>query len=67
MKIFSITDKDLLTIKSFAHIRFLSEDMGSLGTKELQAFLVIKGLEDFLRSKGIEPNFTLEKSITKRK
>jgi CO dehydrogenase/acetyl-CoA synthase beta subunit len=35
--------------------KFLPEDTGSL-----QVFLILKGLEDFLMSKGIEPNFKVK-------
>ena len=47
-------------IKDFGVRRFHAEISLPSDPKEAQIFLVLAGLEDFLRTQGIEPNFTVK-------
>lgn len=54
-----ITISDIHRIKDLASSHFKNELFLPQSGPELQIFLIIKGLESFLSSKGFEPNFTL--------
>lgn len=60
-KMYTITTTDLGRIKEFALDQFhrLSH-IDILSQTELQQFLIIQGLYDFLKSQGVEPNFAIE-------
>jgi hypothetical protein len=58
---YEVTIKDLNRIKDFSirafhNIRATNE----LTPTEVQQFLIVQGLYDFLKSKGVEPGFTVQ-------
>lgn len=55
-----IDEKALLRIRDFAVQAFLQERRLPEDTKNLQAYLLMLGLEAYLNSKGITPNFTVK-------
>jgi hypothetical protein len=59
-----INSQAIMSIKGFAHRRFDdARGFGDMDTKEVQAALIVGGLEDYLRSKGVEPGFTVDPKI----
>lgn len=56
-----IKDSDLEAIKDFARQAFKKRpSFGSLSTGEIQAFCIVDGLESFLRSKGVDPGYSVQ-------
>lgn len=58
---YTVTVKDLFRIKEFSILAFekLHSAFG-MDQVELQQFLIIQGIHDFLKSKGVEPGFSVE-------
>lgn len=58
---YEVTTKDLNRIKDFSVRAFHNlRTTNDLNPTEVQQFLIVQGLHDFLKSKGIEPGFTVQ-------
>lgn len=58
---YEVTTRDLNRIKDFAVRAFHDlRSTSDMSPTEVQQFLIVQGLHDFLKSQGIEPGFTVQ-------
>ena len=59
-----VTEKDLTMIKDFAATAFKNRlSFSYCDSKEIQVICILVGIESFLRSKGIDPNFEFKQGV----
>ncbi len=57
-----ISDNEISRLKQFALDEFLAHRrFGNMEAKDLQVYLILLGLYDLMKSKGIEPPFEIKK------